>query len=175
MSSVFLLAAALALPGGVIEISGDGKSSEIRKDVPQSVTLEPGGIYGFSYSARSDAPAHCLAGTWFAAMGRSEPGDGVWRRRQSLFTALYREKPFQARFHFGQWRPNGKVEIKDAEVVQLKAEYLKNGPLELGGGERLERAQIVAAEYRAWSGQGREPFAEHGGIRRFFSHTVNAV
>ena len=138
MSSVFLLAVALALPGDVIEIAADGKSSEIRKDVPQAVTLEPGGIYGFSYSARSDAPAHCLAGTWFAAMGRSEPGDGVWRRRQSMFTALHREKPFQSRFHFGQWRPNGKIEIKDAEVVQLKAEYLKNGSMELGGGERLD-------------------------------------
>ena len=63
MSLVFLFAAALALPGGVIEIAADGKSSEIRKDVPQAVTLEPGGVYGFSYSARSSYPAHCLAGT----------------------------------------------------------------------------------------------------------------
>ena len=138
MSSVFLLAAALALPGGVIEIAADGKSSEIRKDVPQAVTLEPGGVYGFSYSARSSYPAHCLAGTSFAAMGRGEPGDGVWRKRQSLFTVPSRGKPFQARFHFGQWKPQGTVEVKDVEVVPLKAEYAKSGGIELGGGERLD-------------------------------------
>ena len=84
MSAILLFAAALALPGGVIEIAADGKSSEIRKNVPDAVTLESGEVYGFSYSARSSYPAHCLAGTSFAAMGRGEPGDGVWRRRHPV-------------------------------------------------------------------------------------------
>ena len=138
MSAILLFAAALALPGGVMEIAADGKSSDIRKEVPETVVLEPGEVYGFSYSARSSYPAHCLAGTSFAAMGRGEPGDGVWRRRQCLFTVPSRGKPVQARFHFGQWKPNGTVEIKDVEVVPLKAEYAKSGGVELGGGERLD-------------------------------------
>ena len=82
-SAHLLLAAALALPGGgPLVIEGDGKSGEVRRNLPDPVTLEPGGVYGFSYSARSDRPAHCLAGTGFAALGAGEPGDGVAARQK---------------------------------------------------------------------------------------------
>ena len=139
MNIVLLYASALALSfSGPLKIENDGKSSEIRKDLPGVAVLKPDGIYGFSYYARSDYPAHCLAGTGFAALGRSEPGDGMWRRRHSVFAVPSRGKPVHARFHFGQWKPNGIVEVKEVELVQLRAEYLKSEGLELGGGERLD-------------------------------------
>ena len=52
------LEAALALPGGgPLVIEGDGKSGEVRRNLPDPVTLEPGACYGFSYTSRSDSPA----------------------------------------------------------------------------------------------------------------------
>ncbi len=139
MNTLILLAAALALPGGgTLEIKGDGKGETVRHDLPEAVTLEPGAVYGFSYSARSDAPASILAGTWFAALGAGEPGDGKWRRRQAAFEAPTRDKPFSCRFHFGQWRPSGLAEVKDVSLVPLKAEYHSQDGIELGGGERLD-------------------------------------
>lgn len=139
MNIIFLLAAALALPGGgTLEIKGDGKGETVRRDLPEAVMLEPGAVYGFSYSARSDAPVSILAGTWFAALGTGEPGDGKWRRRQTAFEAPTRDKPFSCRFHFGQWRPRGVAEVKDVSLVPLKAVYHSQDGIELGGGERLD-------------------------------------
>ena len=139
MSATLLLAVALAMPGGgPLAIEGDGKSGEVRRTLPDPVTLVPGEFYGFSYMARSDRPAHCLAGTGFAALGASEPGDGVWRRRKSVFAVPSRGKAFPCWFHFGQWRPDGRVEVKNAEVIPLRAEYRTAHGVELGGGELLD-------------------------------------
>lgn len=139
MNILLFFASSLALSfNGPLKIESDGKSSEIRKDIPPVAVLEPGGVYGFSYSARSDYPAHCLAGTGFVALGRGEPGDGAWRRRETLFTVPSRGKPVYAKFHFGQWKPNGTVEVRDVKIVPLRAEYLSEGGLTLGGGERLD-------------------------------------
>ena len=139
-----LLAAALALPGGgPLVIEGDGKSGEVRRNLPDPVTLEPGACYGFSYTSRSDSPAHCLAGTGFAALGTGEPGDGVWRRRKSVFVAPSREKAFPCWFHFGQWRPNGRVEVKDVSVGPLTVEHLSSDGVELGGGERIDGSEYL--------------------------------
>ena len=50
MNIVLLYASALALSfSGPLKIENDGKSSEIRKDLPGVAVLEPDGIYGFSY------------------------------------------------------------------------------------------------------------------------------
>ena len=139
MNVIFLLAAVLALPdGGTMAVRGDGKGETVRRDLPEAVTLEPGAIYGFSYSARSDAPASVLAGTWFAALGTGEPGDWKWRRRQAVFEAPTRDKSFSCRVHFGQWHPRGLVEVKDVSIVPLKAVYHSQDGVELGGGERLD-------------------------------------
>ena len=143
-ASHLLLAAALALPGGgPLVIEGDGKSGEVRRNLPDPVTLEPGGVYGFSYSARSDRPAHCLAGTGFAALGAGEPGDGVWRRRPNVFVVPSRDKAFPCWLHFGQWRPNGRVEVKDVSVVPLSVENLSSDGVELGGGERIDSNEYL--------------------------------
>ena len=139
MNALLILAAALALPGGgPLVIQGDTGTETVRKELPEPVTLEPGTVYGFSYSARSDAPVSVLAGTWFAALGTGEPGDGTWRRRQTLFSVPTRNAAFSCRVHFGQWRPRGSAEVKDVELVQLKSEYLAKDGLTLGGGERLD-------------------------------------
>ena len=134
-----LLAAALSLPGdGPLVIEGDGKSGEVRQTLPEPATLVPDACYGFSYMVRSDSPAHCLAGTGFAALGTGEPGDGAWRRRKSVFVVPSRGKAFPCWFHFGQWRPKGRMEVKDVEVVPLKVEHLSSQGVELGGGEMLD-------------------------------------
>ena len=104
---VALAAAVLPLMGDepvVIEAKGGGES---RKDLPQEVTLKSDAVYAFEYSARSDVPAHCLAGCSFAAMGTSEPGDGVWRERRTVFRTPSRGGDFPVRFHFGEWMLDG--------------------------------------------------------------------